>query len=158
MMLNKSKPGLAPPGPSKKTICLAQFSDSQYYGKSGRLLSILPQDVLIDLDNPDVTVAHGHVPQLFPDTHIFENYRNGAITWQQFRSKYIADLSSVPIHHGKLIAELYDGEEVIVDDGDTLLCTCSKAKADDMRCHRAWAAHLLKRCNWRVMIDSRQLR
>jgi hypothetical protein len=48
-------------------------------------------------------------------------------------------------------------EEVRVESGDTLCCACSKADAAVGCCHRVWAAELLRRAGWRVVLDGREL-
>jgi len=162
-MLNTGKPGLPPPGPSKKTIYIARFHDTQYHGPGRKFsivteldeVSFMPEWAKLPTTDPYID---GIVDALTPDVQLWKNYLSGAIPWQSFREKYSQVVSSTPLYHGTLMARLTDGSEIIVDDGDTLLCVCTKAKADDMRCHRAWAAYWLRGCNWRVMIDGRQLR
>lgn len=40
-----------------------------------------------------------------------------------------------------------------VEHGDTLCCACSMSDARAERCHRAWAAPLLSRAGWAVVLD-----
>jgi hypothetical protein len=42
-------------------------------------------------------------------------------------------------------------------DGDTLLCSCSKAKAKENKCHRVWAACLLCLKGYEVCLDGNVL-
>jgi hypothetical protein len=42
---------------------------------------------------------------------------------------------------------------MLVADGDTLVCACSKAAAAEGKCHRVWAAPFLVRAGWRVVLD-----
>lgn len=49
------------------------------------------------------------------------------------------------------------GEVVLVADGDSLLCACSRTDAAVARCHRAWAAPFLARAGWRVVLDGAEV-
>lgn len=40
-----------------------------------------------------------------------------------------------------------------VPDGAALCCSCSAAEAAAGRCHRAWAAPVLRRAGWSVVLD-----
>lgn len=44
-----------------------------------------------------------------------------------------------------------------VRDGDTLLCSCSRAEAAQGRCHRVWAAKALLLWGWDVVLDGKPL-
>jgi hypothetical protein len=44
-----------------------------------------------------------------------------------------------------------------VEDGDSLLCACSRDEAAAGRCHRAWAAPWLLRAGWRVVLDGAEV-
>ncbi len=46
---------------------------------------------------------------------------------------------------------------VLVPDGATLICACSRQAAAAGRCHRVIAADLLKRAGWSVVLDGRSL-
>lgn len=47
--------------------------------------------------------------------------------------------------------------EVEVGNGDTLCCGCSKAVALEGKCHRVWAAELLRREGWEIVLDGKVL-
>jgi hypothetical protein len=40
-----------------------------------------------------------------------------------------------------------------VEDGSTLCCACSRQAALEDHCHRAWAARVLARAGWNVILD-----
>lgn len=44
----------------------------------------------------------------------------------------------------------------LVEDGDTLYCSCSKADAEAGRCHRVIAADLLHQAGWEVILGGRE--
>lgn len=46
---------------------------------------------------------------------------------------------------------------MVVPDGATLICACSREAAAAGRCHRVIAADLLKRAGWTVVLDGRSL-
>lgn len=48
-------------------------------------------------------------------------------------------------------------EWILVADGDTLCCACSREKASLGECHRVLAAGALLRSGWRVLLDGRVL-
>lgn len=49
--------------------------------------------------------------------------------------------------------ELGDSLGGLVQDGDTLCCTCSREAAAQQACHRVYAAQLLHDAGWRVVLD-----
>jgi len=46
---------------------------------------------------------------------------------------------------------------VVVCDGDTICCSCSRSKAASGLCHRVWAAELLQLAGWCVVLDGFEL-
>lgn len=42
---------------------------------------------------------------------------------------------------------------LVVEDGDTLCCSCSVDAASNEQCHRAWAARHLRAAGWTVSLD-----
>lgn len=53
--------------------------------------------------------------------------------------------------------QLRTSGDVLVEDGDTLICSCSRDKAAAGKCHRAWAGEYLAREGWRVILDGKEL-
>jgi len=141
-------PGLRAPDTEKKTVYLASWDDEQFHGP-GRKFSLLRQP-------PHAIRGDGVVETFVPDDTLYQAFLRGSASLAQFRRLYLAALTPVPIHHGRLKATLHGGETVLVDEGDTLLCKCSAERASDLLCHRAWLAQLLLRASWRVLIDGRQ--
>lgn len=58
---------------------------------------------------------------------------------------------------GKLWAVPDEGGPMRVEDGDSLLCACSREEAAAGRCHRAWAAPVLVAAGWRVVLDGAEV-
>jgi hypothetical protein len=61
-----------------------------------------------------------------------------------------------PLGHlspGALAAAESGGRVRTVKDGDTLCCACSRKQAAAGLCHRVWAAQLLRRAGWLVVLD-----
>jgi len=57
--------------------------------------------------------------------------------------------------HGTLSAMETGGRLVPVGDGDTLCCACSRDAAAAGLCHRVWAAQMLRRAGWVVVMDGK---
>ncbi len=58
---------------------------------------------------------------------------------------------------GQLRAVLLDGSFQLVQDGDTLCCSCGRKAAAAGRCHRVWAADYLIEAGWRVILDAQEV-
>jgi hypothetical protein len=76
-----------------------------------------------------------------------------------YRERFLADLDGRNLKPGYLMATIHNelsGSKpivVVVKDGDTLCCACSREDAANGKCHRAWVAPLLKAAGWRVVLD-----
>ena len=82
------------------------------------------------------------------------------ITVAQYRERYVMMIDTGAIPPGCLSAIVGlspHARLVEVADGSTLCCSCSRLKALAGCCHRAWAAELLRREGWRVVLDGRVL-
>lgn len=59
---------------------------------------------------------------------------------------------------GNLLAQANAGRGLVeVAAGDTLICSCNRARSAAGQCHRAWAAILLAAHGWRVFLDGAEL-
>ena len=71
----------------------------------------------------------------------------------RYRAAYEARLlASDVLGPGALVAVKH-GDTDRVTDGSKLCCSCSRAAAAAGFCHRAWAAPILARVGWRVILD-----
>lgn len=114
--------------------------------------------------------GHGTVALLAPDEEDMVAARQGYLTLPHYRDRYVRrithgpdgpiDLAQSVISPGMLSAMDPDGpwqDTRLVTDDDTLCCACSRTVATAGRCHRVWAAELLRRAGWRVVLDGRVL-
>ena len=106
--------------------------------------------------------GEGRVSDLTPDVDDLDALREGFLTMRAYRDVYVEKGRGMPLRPGGLHA--YDNTSSApfapsweVKDGDTLLCSCSKAKAAAGQCHRVWAAELLVEAGWRVVLDGKEL-
>ena len=106
----------------------------------------------------------GSVPDLTPPFEAFELYKEGKMSIDAYREftlrSWHKDLVYIQMQFGPdmLYAILYDRSVVeLVKSGDTLLCCCAKRHAEHGRCHRVWAAELLRRAGWEAILDGAPL-
>lgn len=77
----------------------------------------------------------------------------------EYRGRYEAGAMAAGtdvLRPGRLASTTPDGI-VLVEDGDTLICACSRAAAARGECHRVFAAPLLAAAGWRVVLDGREV-
>jgi len=103
----------------------------------------------------------GVIESFVPDAGDLGLVRAGEISMEEYRRRFMAR-DWAPIGPGQLTAliklwtsGIYRRFEVA--DGDTLCCACSREAAARGECHRVWAAELLHRAGWRVILDGRQI-
>lgn len=103
--------------------------------------------------------GEGKVPMLIPDWPLVRDAKAGRLSMEDYRAHYTMWLDSVSpqLGPGELTAALTEGGSRPVEDGDTLVCACSRAAAAEGRCHRVWAAEVLAEIGWRVVLDGRPL-
>lgn len=103
-------------------------------------------------------MADGHVEDLVPLLSDLRAVQSRQIDLATYRGRYLAVVERIfsrgRLAPGELTAA--DGQ-VIVGDGDTLCCSCSREAAAAGRCHRVWSSALLIRAGWRVILDGRVL-
>lgn len=92
----------------------------------------------------------GNVRSLTPDHKMLLAVKAGHVSVRAYRDDFIRGARAYP--PGVLKAGA-----VTVEDGDTLLCSCSREKAAAGECHRVWSAELLRRSGWRVVLDGQEL-
>ncbi len=98
----------------------------------------------------------GAVKALLPSHAMLTAVREGEINVELYRADFLRHVKASSLVPGRL--EAYDGKLFVqVADGDTLCCGCSKAAAVEGKCHRVWAAELLRRAGWAVVLDGRPL-
>ncbi len=102
----------------------------------------------------------GAVPHLFPNPRDLEAVRSGAMNLDTYREQYLERMRTHyregALRPGRLRAIATGSNRLgaaLVQDGDTLCCACSKAKALAGACHRVWAATALAHSGWRVVLD-----
>lgn len=99
----------------------------------------------------------GAVLALTPDASDLDAVRAGAMHVDEYRRRFIAMaecewIATTGPHRMKACARVGDGIWPVAD-GDTLCCACSREAAARGECHRAWAADLLVKAGWRVILD-----
>lgn len=94
--------------------------------------------------------VHPRVPELTPQPALFARVFAGRISLERYCQEYVSHASG----HAAAIAP---GGTAGLCDGDTLFCSCSREAALAGRCHRAWAAEILRRAGWRVILDGYEL-
>lgn len=101
----------------------------------------------------------GLVPALTPRKIDLVEYKEGKIDLEEYRLRYLKSVPSALVP-GKLTWEpfsFFDQDKVqLVEDGDTLCCACSREKAVNGECHRVWAATLLMKAGWEVVLDGKK--
>ncbi len=99
----------------------------------------------------------GTVPVLVPSHVMLTAVRRNEIGVGVYRADYVAHLEAHGLAPGRLLARLSAGALARVADGATVCCACSRAAAERGECHRVWAAELLRRAGWVVVLDGREL-
>jgi hypothetical protein len=83
--------------------------------------------------------------------------RVGRLPMEQYRELYVQQLDKAGLRPDELYGVTTEGDLVLLEDGDTLCCSCARAKAAKGECHRVWAAELLVKAGWRVILDGEEL-
>lgn len=127
---------------------ITNYSSLKLYGP-GRWLSIqaIP---------PDWTAPYtdGNVPFLIPIRADLVARHAGEMSHEDYKATLTKrwEARQDLLRPGTLMAQV--GFCLIaVEEGDTLLCTCSRDKARQGRCHRAWMAPYLAAAGWEVILD-----
>lgn len=142
---------------NEPTIYISNWSSSRtpgHHGISGRKLSIM-------VKTPDYVVPDGRVEALVPDEKDLWATKQGSITSDIYKNRYLKSLweKKSGLEPGMLRFRAINSEaEQIVQHGDTLCCVCSRKDAADDRCHRAWAATVLKEAGWVVILDGKKVK
>lgn len=108
--------------------------------------------------------GEGSVRALVPSLEDLENFQLSLINGATYRKRFIEDVEARDVRPGSLLAWLHtsghDGNPivVVVRDGDTLCCACSRSTAKGEMCHRAWAAPILAKAGWNVVLDGETLK
>lgn len=95
--------------------------------------------------------GEGAVRALVPPLDWVRAAKGGELPWGDYRRRYLELLEGrrEQLDPGALVAR----DDQQVQDGDTLLCACSRANAAEGRCHRVWAAQALADAGWHVVLD-----
>lgn len=135
----------------KPILHLTNFASRQLH--HGRVFSIMAF-------TPYWAKYDGWVQALAPHRFDLSSYQDGRIQIGRYRERYEATIEHLfsldVLAPGRLCVpeDVFKGRKAImVADGDTLCCTCSKEEAAAGRCHRAWAAPFLVRAGWNVVLD-----
>ena len=107
----------------------------------------------------------GRVWVIAPDTASFKEYQRGDIDLTEYRRRFENHTLPMVVDFllpGVMVAAARQSRSgewagVLVQDGDTLCCSCSKAASLAGECHRAWAAPFLVRAGWRVVLDGEEV-
>ncbi len=99
-------------------------------------------------------VQDGRVAALAPLSSFLDAQRQGRLTLEDYKRIYE---ERVDHHLGQLAPGRLLSSAGPVKDGDTLICACSRDKAKQGKCHRAWAAEYLLRAGWGVVLDGERL-
>jgi len=112
----------------------------------------------------------GRVWVLAPDVGAKDAVKAGTLSMDAYREQYLGgeafgpmgpqspeDLAprwAQPLAFGQLSALPNGGGwPVLVRPGDTLCCSCGREKAREGKCHRVWAADLLRQQGWYPVLD-----
>jgi len=151
-----------PKGDGKPTIYLSNWSSHKTLGHHG------PGRKLTIMVNPrrwerGVCCVH----TLTPARCWLYALQNGEMSVDEYRGLFEAmtEAWADKLRPGYLFSEdpkdnppmVWVGGYVLVEDGDTLCCACSRDEAAAGRCHRVWAAHALARNGWRVILDGAEV-
>lgn len=98
----------------------------------------------------------GNVEALTPRWEDVVKVQQALMSWGAYRARYEAGILMLRNRDEFMPGALRSGELILVD-GDTLVCACAKAAADRGECHRVWAAEFLRQAGWQVVLDGREL-
>ena len=82
----------------------------------------------------------------------------GRFDWVVVPSDAGLSTPEVYAHLDELRPGLLTANGHTVAGGDTLICACSRAAAAEGRCHRVWAAEVLREAGWDVVLDGHLVR
>ena len=128
-------------------IYLTNFAAAPRLGGPGRRLSIMTYTPVWAQ-----RIVLGTVFALVPGD-LFRQYKAGSFDVEAYRDRYTDRLRVTQLAPEALFFTMADGSLHLVKDGDTLCCTCAVEKAQRGGCHRSWAAPLLTKAGWDVMLD-----
>ena len=132
---------------SKPTIHVTNWSSKKLRGP-GKRWTIITAPRLFEMGDGECNI-------LVPRLAYVRAAKAGRLHMADYRRFYIAEVNTDWIVPGQLLA---DRGMTTVTDGDTLCCACSRKAAAKGECHRAWAAALLVRAGWRVILDGQEVR
>ncbi len=97
----------------------------------------------------------GKVDPFLPEVAYLRRLKDGTISLAEYRERWFRQqrLGGFDLSPGQLMGTLWDGTQVPVESGDTLLCSCSVKAAQANACHRVWTAEVLKEHGWDVKGD-----
>jgi len=137
----------------KPTIHITNWSSPNLHGP-GRKINIMERPRYWEFGD-------GRCRQLTPSDAIFDAAKNKPIDMETYRTRYIAQLFDMAQDGGlqpnSLCVGAYRHPSSLVLGGDTLLCACSKAAASRGECHRVWAAEILVKAGWNVILDGKEI-
>ena len=102
----------------------------------------------------------GEVGALVPNPSDLAAVRAGQMSAGEYRDRYLeadrfcVDRVAAALRPGTLERSFGMG---LVLHGATLCCGCSREAAAEGKCHRAWAAQLLKQAGWRCVLDGQEV-
>jgi len=99
--------------------------------------------------------GEGPAEALVPEVGWVKAARAGDLPIDEYRELYSAWLRG---HLDALRPGVLTAGGHAVEGGDTLICACSRAAAAEGRCHRVWAAEVLREAGWNIVLDGRPLR
>lgn len=100
----------------------------------------------------------GVVEAMTPPIEAFSVVKGGKLDFEPYRTLCVSLFrEALPISPGELKAYPYDDSPVLVRHGDSLLCCCPQKAAEAGRCHRVWAAEILRQAGWRIILDGAEL-
>lgn len=136
----------------KPTLIVTNWSSWKKLHGSGRKWSIMARPRHWERGD-------GQIWWLTPWASWVRDARNGTRSLQAYRALYDDFLKVDTLEPGGLLGVLGGLDEggIVVADGDTLCCACSRDKAAAGECHRVWAAEALVAAGWRVVLDGREL-
>ncbi len=97
-----------------------------------------------------------------PDHDDMQAARMGVLSLHEYRRRFVQHSMLSNHAPGALSASVPNvsalgGVEpstiIVVSGGDTLCCACSRNAATKGECHRVWAAELLQKAGWGVVLD-----
>jgi hypothetical protein len=129
------------------TVFLTNWSSRKLHGP-GRKLTIMAKPRAWEH-------GEGTVRELVPAAEDLEAIRSGRIDLAEYRRRYFAMLGPADWQMDDLKPGSLGLRTSLtpVQDGDTLLCACSKEAASKGECHRVWAAEALQKAGWNVVLD-----